>query len=253
MPATGSLTLRFRASLAAFLLLLVDAAPAGAQEVAVDLEMVLAVDVSGSVSRTEVDLQRAGYLEALRDPRVARAIGSGPLGRIALAYVEWSDSQRVTVDWTLVSNAADARAFAAALDAAAVPTGRTTAIAAALDFSTAFFDGNGFSGTRRVIDLSADGRDTDYLYSVVAEARDRALARGVVINGLAINPARERLLIKGIGPDLEAYFRAFVIGGPGAFLAVAERPRDFRPTLLRKLIREIAVVPDAVVHSPMRM
>ena len=87
-------------------------APAGAQEIPVDVELVLAVDVSASIDGGEVNLQRVGYVQALTDPGVINAMLSGPLGRVAVTYVEWSGTQRITVGWTGIASAADAAAFA---------------------------------------------------------------------------------------------------------------------------------------------
>ena len=155
-------------------------AVAAAQDLPVDLELVLAVDVSASIDGAETDLQRAGYLAALADPNVVAAMMSGPFGRIAVTYVEWAEFQRTLVDWTLIDSAATATAFAAALAARPTLQGETTVISSAIDHAAGRFDGNGFAGTRRVIDLSSDGRDTfDPRNETVPAARDRALARGI--------------------------------------------------------------------------
>jgi hypothetical protein len=249
---------RIWARVAAAVLLAV-AAPAAAvaQDVPVDVELVLAVDVSASIDGGEVNLQRAGYVAALTDPRVISAMLGGMLGRVAVTYVEWSDAQRVTVDWTVIASADDARRFAATVASFPIPQGAQTNMVGAIDFAASLFDGNGMEGTRRVIDISADGRDTKGEEALVAAARDRALARGIIVNGLVINPQLEMTEIEGVKYDLEGYFRELVIGGPGAFVTVTRSPRDFRDAVATKLVLEIAQAPvsgpDAAVHSPMRM
>ncbi len=221
------------------------AAPAAAQEIAVDVELVLAVDVSASIDGGEVNLQRAGYVTALTNPKVISAMLGGPLGRVALTYVEWSETQRVTVGWSVIAGPDDARRFAAAVEAFPIPTGGQTNIVGALDFAAALFDANAIEGTRRVIDLSADGRDTDGEEALVAAARDRALSRGIIVNGLVINPQLEMTEVEGVKYDLEGYFRELVIGGPGAFAIVTKSPEDFPRAVARKLVLEIAQTPDS--------
>jgi hypothetical protein len=216
------------------------AVPAPAQVTAVDVELVLAVDVSASIDRTEIDLQRAGYINALTQPAVIDAMLSGPLGRVALTFVEWSKSQRSTVGWTIIDSPAAAQAFAAALSAQPLPPGGLTSIRGAIDFSVARIVGNAIEGTRRVIDISADGRDWEDDDAALAAARQRALDLGIVINGLAIRPQLEQSEIEGVKYDLNGYFHAFVVGGPGAFTMVVEEPADFPQTVAKKLILEIA-------------
>jgi hypothetical protein len=215
---------------------------AHAQEIPVDVELVLAVDVSASIDGGEVNLQRVGYVQALTDPSVISAMLSGPLGRVAVAYVEWSVTQRVTVGWTVIASAADAAAFAVAVNANPIPKGELTSITGALDFSAALFDANGIEGTRHVIDLSADGRDSRGLEEEVSAARDRALAKGITINGLVINPQQEQTEVEGVKYDLDGYFREVVIGGPGAFTVVTESPVDFSRSVVNKLVLEIAAL-----------
>jgi len=214
--------------------------PASSQATAVDVELVLAVDVSASIDRTEIDLQRTGYLSALTQPAVIDAMLSGPLGRIAVTFVEWSKSQRTTVGWTIIDSPAAARAFAAAVAGQPLPPGGLTSIRGAIEFSVARIADNAIEGTRRVIDISADGRDWEDDNAAVAAARQRALDRGIVINGLAIRPQLEQSEIEGVKYDLNGYFHAFVIGGPGAFTMVVEEPADFPQTVAKKLILEIA-------------
>lgn len=234
---------RWRKSFAVLAGLLLAGSAAQAQDIPVDVELVLAVDVSASIDGSEVDLQRAGYVAALTDPRAIEAMLSGPLGRVALTYVEWSDTARVTVGWQVIASAADARRFAAGIQAFPIPKGGLTSITTVLDFSSMLFERNGIEGTRRVIDLSADGRDSKGDETLVAAARNRAVARGIAINGLVINPQQEQSEVEGVKYDLEGYFHEWVIGGPGAFTVVTESPEDFPRTVVNKLVLEIASGP----------
>ena len=213
-----------------------------ADETPVDVELVLAVDVSASIDGGEINLQRAGYVAALTDPRAISAMLSGPLGRVAVTYVEWSETARVTVPWSVIESAADARRFALAVQAFPIPKGGLTNIVNALDFSALLFEDNDIEGTRRVIDLAADGRDSKGNEPVVAAARDRALSRGIVINGLVINPQQEQSEVEGVKYDLEGYFHEVIIGGPGAFTVVTETPEDFPRAIVNKLVLEVSSV-----------
>ncbi len=238
---------RTAAAVAGVAVLLFQSAPAPAQTTAVDVELVLAVDVSASIDRTEIDLQRAGYLSALTQPDVVDAMLSGPLGRIALTFVEWSETQRSTIGWTIIDSPADARAFAAALAVQPIPPGGLTSIVDAIDFSVARIADNAIEGTRRIIDISADGRDWVGDDDIVAAARRRALDRGIVINGLAISPQLERFVVEGAAKyNLTGYFQAYVIGGPGSFTMVVEAPSDFAQAVAKKLILEIAGLPASL-------
>jgi hypothetical protein len=227
---------------AAFLAVLIPAwsSVSAAADIPVDLELVLAVDVSGSVDEEEAALQREGYVAALTDERVIAAIASGPLGRIALTYVEWAgeDYQRPVVGWTLIDGRDSAHAVAGALAIAPIVTARWTSISTALDDAAARFNDNGFEGVRRVIDISGDGINNRGR-SVVA-ARDAAVAAGITVNGLPILNDRPNPWGGPPPIDLDSYYEHFVIGGPGAFIIVARDYGDFAAAILSKLIREIA-------------
>lgn len=206
----------------------------------VDLELILAADVSGSMDSEEAALQRRGYLEALANPRVLRAIQSGPHRRVALIYLEWAGPhwQKVVADWTLVHDAASMQAFAAAIAEEPVTTERRTSISAAMDFSMQLFARSPFRGTRRVIDISGDG--VNNRGRSVLEARAEALAQGIVINGLPILNDRPNPW-GGPGPrNLDVYYQDNVIGGPGAFMIPALSFQNFGQAVLAKLIREVA-------------
>jgi hypothetical protein len=231
-------------------LLLGPGAPAreAAAETPVDLELVLAVDVSGSMDIDEQAIQRQGYVEAFTHPEVAGAIRSGPYGRIAVAYVEWAGpgAQAVTVPWTLVEDLGTAAAFADELAEAPPARRRGTSISGALLFSAPLFESNGFEGLRRVIDVSGDGPNN--AGAPVVPSRDAVLARGVVINGLPVALKTPGYSAIG-GDDLVAYYRACVIGGPGAFVVPVTEPGQLKEAIRQKLVLEIAGLPPRLVPA----
>ena len=238
-------TRRRRGVATAVLLVLAAAGAAGAGAAAqaaepVDLELVLAVDTSGSIDLEEARLQRDGYIAALGDDRVISTILSGPLGRVALSYVEWggAEQQSTLIDWTLIDDKESARGFAARLVSAPNVRATRTSISAAMDYIVPMFASNEFVGSRRVIDISGDGPNNSG--RLVNLARDWAVASGITVNGLpVINDRPNRYGLPGL-PDLDLYFENCVIGGPGAFYLVADDFNAFAATILRKLILEIA-------------
>jgi Protein of unknown function (DUF1194) len=214
--------------------------PTRQQDVAVDLELVLAVDVSLSVDAEEARLQRQGYVQAFRDPLVVEAIMDGILGRIAVAYFEWANAAhtQVIVDWVLIDSPASAARFADALSRRRPGPAHYTSISGAIDFGMLLFENNGFEGTRRVIDVSGDGPNN--WGDLVDRARDRAVAEGVTINGLPILDVGSGPFSRYNIPDLDLYYRDCVIGGPAAFIVVAENFTAFASAIRRKLFLEIA-------------
>ncbi len=214
-------------------------APAASGEVPVDLELVLAIDVSGSIDEAEAAIQREGYVKAIAHPDIVAAIRGGMLGRIAVAYFEWSGVgwQEKVLDWTLIKDAASAGAFSRALARAPIDTGPWTSIAGAIDFAVPMFEANGYEGTRRVIDISGDGPNNVGGY--VPQARDRAVARGIIINGLPIMNDRPNYVRLPM-PNLDLYYRNCVIGGPGAFIVVTHDFKAFAAAIRCKLVLEIA-------------
>ena len=211
--------------------------PAAAQPAA-DLELVIAVDVSLSMDLDEQRLQRDGYVAALRDPEVHKAIASGPHGRIAVTYLEWAGppTQHVVVPWTTINGPAAARAFADRLEAIPISRARMTSISAALQFSGHLFDSSGVRGLRRVIDVSGDGPNN--AGAPVAPVRDELVAQGFVINGLPI------MLKMATGffdlADLDHYYSQCVIGGTGSFMIPIKEQSEFLIATRRKLLLEIA-------------
>jgi len=219
------------------------AAPATAQKTPVDVELVIAVDVSGSVDPAEARLQRDGYYAALTNHKVVRAIQSGTLGRIGIVYMEWAGNhfQRTVVEWSLIGDGDAAEQFVARLADVPVMTERWTSISGAIDYAMQLFEISPFRGTRRVIDVSGDGTNNNG--RSVRVARDEALKTGVVINGLPI--VNERPTIWGGSPErnLDLYYEDNVIGGPGSFMIVADGFEKFGDAILTKLIMEIAGTP----------
>jgi hypothetical protein len=215
---------------------------AKAAEVA-DLLLVLAADVSRSVDHQKFQLQREGYAAALSDPRVIEAIRSGPHGRIAVSFVEWSgfSAQRVVIDWTPISDPASAHAFGDKVREAPRSFADRTSISGGIDFAVAQMARAGYGAARRVIDISGDG--TNNAGRAVEEARNAAIDKGIIINGLVILSERpipwnpEHTNPPG---GLPQYYRDHVIGGPGAFVMVAEDFNSFGRALINKLVAEIA-------------
>ncbi len=219
-----------------FLLVLAPFEDAQAQDRrAVDLELVLLVDVSASVSDREFGLQAAGLSAALASAEVLDAIAAGSPNGIALAVIQWADqeSQAVAVDWAHLRSDLDVLTYAARI--AAMPRlfdSGNTAISSAIAVGLQELETNGFDGLRRVLDVSGDGRNNDGFR--LGEARRRVLAAGVTINGL---PILNEL------PFLDRYFRDYLIGGAGAFYIVADDYADFAEAMRQKLWREIRAVP----------
>lgn len=217
------------------------AAPAADQ---VDLLLVLASDVSRSVDEPKFQLQRSGYANALTNPRVLEAIRSGPNGKIGVIFVEWSGvlSQKVVIDWTIVGDEASARLFGDRIMEAPRSFADRTSISAGIDFAMSQFDHAPFEARRRTIDVSGDG--TNNAGRDVTAARDEALAKGVTINGLVIltdTPSAWNPEHTNPPGGLQTYYRNNVVGGPGAFVMVAENFRSFGNALINKLIAEIAM------------
>ncbi len=213
-------------------------------ETAVDLELVLAVDVSLSMDIEEQRLQRDGYVNAFRDPKVIEAIRSGLHGRIAVTYVEWAGSriQSVVVPWRLLQTADDANDFADLLAKQPISRFTLTSISAAMIRSSLLFATNGFQGLRRVIDISGDGPNNSGL--PVEAARDDVVKRGIIINGLALtlNDRGSEYSYFDI-PALDKYYRDCVIGGTGAFALEVRSTSEFATAIRQKLLLEIAAAP----------
>lgn len=218
----------------------------------VDLELVLAMDVSGSVDAADFDLLRSGYEAAFRSAAVIDRIEAGLLGSIAVTLVQWSDAAVQSVGWTVISDAASSNAFADAIAAMPRSSSGGTGMVNAITFSTALF-ANDFEGTREVLDVSGDGAESNacsfsQLNCVpLQNARDAFLAGpNRTINAIWIDDR------DFFGDDPEdiinalAYGSLNVIGGSGAFQGIAQDFNQFQSQILNKIAREITPVPEPV-------
>jgi len=222
------------------------AAPAVAQT-AVDLQLVLAVDASGSVNQYRFDLQKQGYAEAFRNPRVLKAIRSGIAGAIAVTVTQWTgpDLQIQVVDWTVLKDEPSANAFAGAIeDTPRQLFSGGTSISGAIDHGVTLLlnSARTYPGARRTIDVSGDGANNRGRSAHLA--RDDAVRSGITINGLPI---------LALEPGLDRYYYDNVIGGPGAFMITAQTYEAFAEAVLKKLITEIAARPPSEGPAAARM
>ncbi len=225
-------------------------------QIPVDLELVLAVDVSSSMDKDEQKLQRDGYVAALKHPAILSAIDSGSIGTIALTYVEWGAAWKITtvLDWTLIKSRQDAIDASNSLAKKPISTANSTSISAVLSAAAEMIENNNFLGKRKVIDISGDGPNN--VGPAVVVARADVLSRGIEINGLPI------LIKQGRGgfqiDNLDIYYRECVIGGPSAFVIPVYDKNRLASTILQKMVLEMAgIVPPhgqfhlAAAKSPM--
>jgi hypothetical protein len=215
----------------------------------VDLELLLAVDVSYSMDVEEQRVQRDGYVAALTSQPVLDAIRGGMIGRIAVAYVEWagSEEQRVVASWTLIDGPEAADAFAKRLASEPLRRAYRTSISSALLYGARMFETSGFQAMRRVIDVSGDGPNNQG--PPIEAMRDELIDGGIVINGLPLMLKRPTLGVSDLG-DLDAYYRDCVIGGPGAFVLPVRSVEQFPDAVRSKLVMEIAGPGPELPASP---
>lgn len=208
----------------------------------VDLELVLAVDVSHSMDREEQRLQREGYVNALRDRQVIRAIKSGPNARIAIAYMEWGDPdfQSITLPWRMISSEREAEKVAAELARQPIKIARRTSISAALRVAALMIKRNRITSLRQVIDVSGDGPNN--IGEPVAIAQADVVRQGIIINGLPFVIERPSQISSFFAvPDIDRYYEDCVIGGNGAFTMPVSDRNKFTTAIRRKLINEISL------------
>jgi len=222
------------------LLLVVTGAGRGlvaAGEKPVDLELILAVDTSSSVSQDEFELQMRGLSEAFRNKAVAEALeASGDLG-VAVALIQWADNRKqiISIDWTVLRDAEQATHFADQIDATPrFVIGGGTAIGGLIKYGLRQLERNAFEGRRKVIDISGDGRTNQGIHPL--RLKDAVNAQGVTVNGMAI---------LNEDPAIGRYYRDFVISGTGAFVMSATNYEDFSAAMLEKLVKEISGPPIA--------
>ena len=205
----------------------------------VDVELVLAVDISYSMDPDEQALQREGYVQALTSRAFLRALKEGMHGKIAVTYFEWAGytEQKVIVPWRLIDGPESADAVAAEIANAPYRRAARTSISGALLFALPLFESSGYRGARRVIDVSGDGTNNNG--QLVTLARDEALAKGITINGLPIMLKRPTPSMMDID-QLDVYYEDCVIGGPGAFVVPIREREKFTEAIRTKLLLEIA-------------
>jgi hypothetical protein len=223
--------------------------------VSVDVELVLAVDVSYSMDPEEQRLQREGYVQALTSKEFLQALHEGANGKVAITYVEWAGSsdQKVLVPWRVIDGPESADAVAAEIAGAPYRRASRTSISGALQFARPLFDHSGYRGSRRVIDVSGDGANNNGV--PVAPVRDDVVASGITINGLPLVLKRPNIGSMDI-ENLDVYYEDCVIGGPGAFMIPIRDRTQFIEATRNKLILEVAgrqpsaqVIP-AAAHPP---
>ncbi|WP_120498666.1 DUF1194 domain-containing protein [Kiloniella sp. EL199] len=217
----------------------------------VDLELVLAVDVSHSVDKYEASLQRSGYVEALKDSEVINSISSGPLGRIAVTYIEWAGEQHQikVVEWSILDSRESAEIFADKLTRRPISSAPSTSISRIIDVASFEINHNDFIAPRSVIDISGDGPNSDGRH--VQLARNDAINQGITINGLPVLSFRPNP--NGLGAPsawLGAYYLKNVIGGENAFLIEVLGFEAFSEILKEKLKREIKGTSEIAFNKP---
>ena len=205
----------------------------------VDVELVLAVDVSYSMDMDELAIQREGYAQAITSAEFLQALKTGPTGRVAVTYFEWaaSNDQKIVIPWRVIEGPESADAVAAEILKAPIRRASRTSISGAINFAMPLFEENTYRGLRKVIDISGDGPNNNG--EPVLIARDAALAKGVTINGLPImvkQPSYSTMDIE----NLDLYYEDCVIGGAGSFVIPIKERGKFKEAIRTKLVLEVA-------------
>jgi hypothetical protein len=204
----------------------------------VNVELVIAVDVSYSMDMDELAIQREGYARAIASKDFLQALGADPGGKVAVTYFEWSLSgdERIIIPWRVIDGPESADAVAAEILKSPIRRGSSTSISSAINFALRLFEENPWRGLRRVIDISGDGPNNNG--APVTGARDAALEKGIIINGLPIM-VKEPAYPTDI-EHLDLYYEDCVIGGPGAFIMTITDREGFQDAIRKKLVREVA-------------
>jgi len=216
----------------------------------VDLKLVIATDVSGSINDEEARLQREGTAEAFLDADVIKSIRNGSLGRIAVAMIDFSspDYDKVIIDWHIIRDSASATAFAELVRDSPRTPGRRTSVSSALELGSLLIESSekDIVATRKVIDVSGDGPNNDG--NPMRETHDRVIGQGIVVNGLPVMDDNAN----GYFPNLDKYYAACVAGGRGSFVVVVRSFKDFGAAMRHKLILEISQneVPTKLATDP---
>ncbi len=213
--------------------------PVQVKDMQVDVELVLAVDVSYSMDMEELAIQREGYAQAIVSKEFLQALKSGPNGRIVVTYFEWAaaNDQKLVIPWRVIDGPESADAVAAEIMKAPIRRASRTSISGAINYAMPLFEDNAYRGLRRVIDISGDGPNNNGL--PVTTARDAALEKGIIINGLPImvkTPSYSTMDIE----NLDYYYEDCVIGGPGSFVISIKDRDKFKEAIRTKLVLEIA-------------
>jgi hypothetical protein len=204
----------------------------------VNVELVIAVDVSYSMDMDELAIQREGYAQAIVSNDFLQALRAVPGSKVAMTYFEWSMSgdEKIIIPWRVIDGPESADAVAAEIMKTPVRRGSSTSISGAINFAVQLFEENPYRGLRRVIDISGDGPNNDG--APVTGARDAALAKGIIINGLPIMVKEPSSMIDI--ENLDLYYEDCVIGGPGAFIMTIKDREKFQETIRAKLVLEVA-------------
>ena len=205
----------------------------------VDVELVLAVDVSYSMDMDELAIQREGYAQAIVSKEFLQALKTGPNGKISVTYFEWaaSSDQKIIIPWRLIDGPETADAVANEIMKTPIRRASRTSISGAINFAMPLFDENPHRGLRRVIDISGDGPNNNG--SPVTIARDTALQKGITINGLPIMVKEPSYSTMDID-NLDLYYEDCVIGGPGSFVVTIKERDKFKEAIRTKLLLEVA-------------
>lgn len=205
----------------------------------VDVELVLAVDVSYSMDMDELAIQREGYAEAVVSKEFLTALKTGPTGKVAVTYFEWAAStdQKIVIPWRVIDGPESADAVAKEILLAPLRRASRTSISGAINFSMQLFEANTYKGLRRVIDISGDGPNNNG--ELVTVARDAALAKGVTINGLPVMVKETNYSTMDI-ENLDIYYEDCVIGGAGSFVVAIKSKDKFKEAIRTKLVLEVA-------------
>jgi hypothetical protein len=205
----------------------------------VDVELILAVDVSYSMDMDELAIQREGYAQAIQSKEFLQALKVGPNGRIAVTYFEWAAStdQKIIIPWRLIDGPETADAVAAEIMKTPIRRASRTSISGAIGFAIPLFEENPYHGIRRVIDISGDGPNNNG--GPVTVARDAALEKGIVINGLPIMVKEPSYSTMDID-NLDYYYEDCVVGGPGSFVIAIKDREKFKEAIRTKLLMEVA-------------
>jgi Protein of unknown function (DUF1194) len=205
----------------------------------VDVELILATDVSYSMDMDELAIQREGYAQAIVSKEFLQALKALPNGKIAITYFEWaaSSDQKIIIPWRLIDGPESADAVASEIMKTPVRRASRTSISGAINFAMPLFDQNPYHGLRRVIDISGDGPNNNG--EPVIGARDAALAKGITINGLPIMVKEPSYSTMDID-NLDFYYEDCVIGGPGSFVVSIKDRDKFKEAIRTKLLLEVA-------------